>query len=548
MTENKSMNTSTAASDDGSEELTYSILVTSDIHGSIYPTDYRTSEEQPWGLAKLATLIRRERRRHPGLLLLDNGDSLQGTPLCSYFVKYRKDRIHPVIEVMNKLGYDAAVPGNHEFNFGAEVLTQAVEQSRFPWLSAGIVGAKSGEPAFGKPYILKTTDEGIRIAVLGVTTHYIPHWENPRHIAGWAFRDALETAKAWVPRIRKEEQPDLLIVSYHGGFECDLDTGEPGERLTGENQGSAICREVPGIDILITGHQHRRIAREVEGVTVLQPGYNGQALGKLVVRFQRRQDGWRIAGKTAELLVPGADVAADEQVLEWAAPIEAETQAWLDQPIGRVDGDMSISSTLECRLADHPFIEFVNRVQMEAAGADISNTALLSEQSGGFQGSITMRDVLTNFMYPNTLSVLRLTGKDIRMALEQTARYFAIDDSGQAAVHPSYIQPKPQHYNYDMWEGIEYELAIDRPVGERVVKLNYHGAPLPDEAEVDVVMNNYRAGGGGDYEMYRGKPVIREIQQDMAELVADYIVRAGTIAASCDQNWRVTVQGVGVIC
>ncbi|WP_018750163.1 bifunctional metallophosphatase/5'-nucleotidase [Paenibacillus sanguinis] len=550
MTENKSMNDSMVALTNkvNSAELIYQILVTSDIHGSIYPTDYRTSEEQPWGLAKLATLIRRERQRYPGLLLLDNGDSLQGTPLCSYFVKYRKDEMHPAIEVMNKLGYDAAVPGNHEFNYGAEVLRRAVEQSRFPWLSAGIVEAESGEPAFGKPYILQTTEEGIRIAVLGVTTHYIPNWENPRHIADWTFRDVLETVKAWVPRIRDEERPDLLIVSYHGGFECDLDTGEPSERLTGENQGSAICREVPGIDILITGHQHRRIAGEIEGVTILQPGYNGQALGKLVVRFQHHQDGWRIAGKTAELLVPDADIPADEQVLEWIAPVEAETQAWLDQPIGCVNGDMSISSAFECRLADHPFIEFVNRVQMEAAGVDISNTALLSEQSGGFQGSITMRDVLTNFMYPNTLTVLRLTGRDIRMALEQTAGYFVVDDSNKVAINPDYIQPKPQHYNYDMWEGIEYELAVDRPAGERVVKLNYHGTPLPDETEVDVVMNNYRAGGGGDYEMYRGKPIIREIQQDMAELVAEYIARTGTIAASCDQNWRVTVQGVGVIC
>ncbi|WP_082672985.1 bifunctional metallophosphatase/5'-nucleotidase [Paenibacillus senegalimassiliensis] len=549
MTGNKTMNHSSDAitNEAGSEELNYQILVTSDIHGSIYPTDYRTSDEQQRGLAKLATLIRRERLRHPGGLLLDNGDSLQGTPLCSYFVKYRKEEMHPAIEVMNRLGYDAAVPGNHEFNYGPEVLRQAVEQSTFPWLSAGIVEAGSGEPAFGKPYIMKTTGEGIRVAILGVTTHYIPNWENPRHIADWAFRDALETVKVWVPRIREEEQPDLLIVSYHGGFECDLDTGEPSERLTGENQGSAICREVPGIDVLITGHQHRLIAGEVDGVTVVQPGCNGQALGKLVVQFQRRQDKWIITGKTAELLIPGVDVPADEQVLEWIAPMETGTQIWLDQSIGRIDGDMSISSPVLCRLADHPFMEFVNRVQMEAAGVDISNAALLSEQSGGFQGSVTMRDVLTNFMYPNTLTVLRLTGRDIRAALEQTANYFVVGESGQVAVNPQYMEPKPQHYNYDMWEGIEYELAVDRPAGERVVKLNYHGIPLADEAEVDVVMNNYRAGGGGDYEMYRGKPIIREIQQDMAELVADYVVRTGTIAARCDQNWQVTVQGVGVI-
>ena len=200
---------------------------------------------------------------------------------------------------------------------------------------------------------------------------------------------------------------------------------------------------------------------------------------------------------------------------------------------------MTIENPLACRLADHPFMEFVNRVQMEAAGVDVSNAALLSEASKGFAGSIALRDVLTNFMYPNTLTVLRLTGKDIRKALEQTANYFVLDTDGEITVNPVYIQPKAQHYNYDMWEGIEYELDIAQPVGQRVVKLTRNGAPLQDDAEVDVVMNNYRAGGGGDYEMYRGKPVVREIQTDMAELVAEYIQRHGTIHASCDGNWKV---------
>ncbi|WP_339302195.1 bifunctional UDP-sugar hydrolase/5'-nucleotidase [Paenibacillus sp. FSL K6-2441] len=522
------------------EEVLCKILVTSDIHGFIYPTDYRTTEERPLGLAKLATLIRRERAHTPGLLLIDNGDAIQGTPLCTFHVKNHPHDVHPSITVMNLLGYDAAVPGNHEFNYGQELLGKAIKDARFPWLSAGILDEGSGEPAFGKPYVIKTTQEGVRIAILGVTTHYIPHWEHPRHIPGWTFQDALETVKAWVPRIREAEQPDLLVVSYHGGFERDLATGAPTERLTGENQGYAMCLEVPGIDVLITGHQHRMIAGEVGGVTVLQPGTGGQALGQITVRFKRGADGrWIVREKTAELLVPDAAVEADAEVLELVRPLESATQAWLDQPIGRVEGDMTIESPLACRLADHPFMEFVNRVQMEAAGVDVSNAALLSEASKGFAGSITLRDVLTNFMYPNTLTVLRLTGKDIREALEQTANYFVMGEDGEIAVNPAYSRPKAQHYNYDMWEGIEYELDITRPVGQRVVKLTRNGAPLQDDTVVDVVMNNYRASGGGDYEMYRGKPVIREIQTDMAELVAEYIQRHGTIYASCDGNWRV---------
>ncbi|MCK8486455.1 bifunctional metallophosphatase/5'-nucleotidase [Paenibacillus sp. MBLB2552] len=522
------------------EEAVCKILVTSDVHGFIYPTDYRTSEERPFGLAKLATLIRHEREQTPGLLLVDNGDIIQGTPLCTFYVKNDPNGVHPSIAALNLLKYDAAVPGNHEFNYGQELLHKVINDSRFPWLSAGIMDIGTDEPAFGKPYIVKTSPEGVKIAILGVTTHYIPHWEHPRHIAGWTFRDALETVKNWVPRIREVEQPDLLVVSYHGGFERDLATGAATERLTGENQGYAMCLEVPGIDVLITGHQHRMIAGEVGGVTVIQPGTGGQALGKITVCFQRRADGrWTVREKTAELLVPDTAVAADREVLELVHPVESATQAWLDQPIGRVDGDMTIESPFTCRLADHPFMEFVNQVQMEAAGVNVSNAALLSEQSKGFAGGITLRDVLTNFMYPNTLTVLRLTGRDIREALEQTANYFVLGEDGAIAVNPGYLEPKAQHYNYDMWEGIEYELDVAKPVGQRVVRLTRNGAPLQDETEVEVVMNNYRAGGGGDYDMYRGKPVVREIQTDMAELVAEYIERHETIQAACNGNWRI---------
>lgn len=524
------------------QEAACEILVSSDIHGHIYPTDYRSTGECQLGLAKLATLIERERQAKPDLLLLDNGDLIQGTPLSTYFVK-NKQGIHPTIEVLNRLGYDAAVPGNHEFNYGLSTFSQVVEDSHFPWLSAGITVKGAGKPAFGQPYITKVLENGLKLAVLGVTTHYIPHWENPQHIAGLEFADALETVRFWVPMIRREERPDLLIVAYHGGFERDLWTGEPVERLTGENQAYAMCAEVEGIDILITGHQHRSLFGEVNGVTIVQPSCLGQALGRINVNFRRGESGdWEITDRRADLLVPDELVEPDQEVLHLCRELEQETQTWLDEPIGAVDGDMSVLSSLDCRLEDHPFIEFVNRVQMEVSGAEASNTALLNEQSLGFQGGITRRDVLANFIYPNTLTVLRLTGKDIRAALEQTATYWQLGSDGELMINPSFLEPKAQHYNYDMWEGIEYELDISRPAGERVVKLNYNGAALTDEAEMDVVMNSYRAGGGGDYEMYQGRPVVKEITIDMADLVSDYIMEHQVIQASCNYNWRVSIQ------
>lgn len=525
-----------------SHVFTCEIMVTSDIHGHIRPIDYRTKEERHSGLAKLATLIKRKREQAPELLLIDNGDVIQGTPLAYFAATTGKRQLNPAIAALNELQYDAAVLGNHEFNYGQELLRKAVADSAFPWLSAGITNSGTNEPAFGKPYLVKMLNKDIKVAILGVTTHYIPNWENPAHISGLAFHNAMDTVKAWVAHIRRKENPDLLVIAYHGGFECDLQSGEPVEKLTGENQAYAMCSQVEGIDVLITGHQHRSIAGSVGGVTVIQPGFNGQAIGLISVTFHKEQGAWTIVEKKAELLKADETVAADQAIMKLTERAEAETQSWLDQPIGQVAGDMTIANALQCRSADHPFIEFMNKVQMDAAGVELSNAALLNNDSEGFGEQITMRDILTNFMYPNTLTVLRLKGEDIRAALELTAAYFQVQPDGSLGVNPAYIEPKAQHYNYDMWEGIEYELNAARPIGERVVKLNRKGQPVGADDEFDVVMNNYRAAGGGDYAMYQGKQVVREITIDMAELVASYILRRGVIEATCDRNWRVVAE------
>lgn len=567
------------------------IMVTSDLHGAIRPIHYNTNAYRPAGLALLASLIRRERERSPELLLVDNGDLLQGSPLASYAASFVSNHeVHPFINVLNELDYDAAVMGNHEFNYGQDLLRKAVEDSHFPWLSANIVMNRhkedyeslieqhsvddhpsyrtyqddtvvihsyegnpeketraiapigAGIPAFGPPYLIKTLSSGVKIALLGATTHYIPNWEHPKNIEGLQFLDAMETIRAWVGYIREHEQPDVLVVSYHGGFESHLDTGEPAERLTGENQAYAICRDIDGIDVLLTGHQHRQLTADIHGVTVIQPGFSGNGVGHVSIELDRLSNGkWQIADKQARLLLldENSDVQPDAAVMKLTEELEAKAQAWLDQPIGEVAGDLSITDPAALRLAAHPFIAFVHQVQMEATGAQISNTALLSEEARGFGSLITVRDVLSNFIYPNTLTVLELRGQDIRDALEQTARYFEVEASGEVVVNPAYMQPKPQHYNYDMWAGIEYELDISKPVGSRVVKLEREGIPVAMDATYSVVMNSYRAAGGGDYAMYPGKRVLHEGATDMAALVEDYIRRHQPLTVEQANNWRV---------
>ncbi|AWC33224.1 2', 3'-cyclic nucleotide 2'-phosphodiesterase [Bacillus cytotoxicus] len=515
------------------------ILLTSDIHGTVYPLHYRNNESAEIGLAKIATRIQQERSQHKHVIVIDNGDFIQGTPFTYHYATYESDKDNPMTILANYIHYDAAIIGNHEFNYGMDILNKAVSHANMPYLCANILDKRTKKPYFGKPYLIKHIEPNIKIAILGVTTHYIPNWEQPHHIQDLQFEDALETTKKWVSFIYKHEAPDVLVVAYHGGFERDLQSSAPTETLTGENQGFAMCHEIEGIDILLTGHQHRFIENEtINGVTVLQPGCNGHSLGKVQIELEQNNSRWTIKTCRSELLSV-EDVPADHTLLSLVSDYEERTQKWLDQPIGTIVGDMKVHDPMQVRLQDHPFIEFINKVQMDVAEVDISCTSLFHNASPGFPNEITMRDIVSNYIYPNTLKVIRITGQNILEALERSAEYFSLNETGEIVVTPAYIKPKPQHYNYDMWEGISYILNISKPVGERVVSLHYKGKPLSLTDEYDVVMNNYRASGGGNYFMYQNKPVIKDIPIDMSEIIANYILKRKVVEATLNQNWTV---------
>lgn len=520
------------------EELT--IIYTSDLHGHAMPINYGTNESEDIGLAKYATIVKEARQTKENILVLDNGDLIQGTPLMTNYVKNKGHLDNPMVAVMNQLEIDAGVLGNHEFNYGLEVLDKAVELANFPVLSANILNENTGKPQYGPPYVMKTIGDNIKVAIVGVTTHYIPNWESPEHIAGLEFADAFDTLAKWVKHIQENEQPNLIIASYHGGFEADIHTGMATEDFTGENQGYRMCQEIPGIDVLLTGHQHRELTGFVNDVLVIQPGKNGLKYGEIMFELEKdSKNNWSVSGKAAEVKT-FEGVAADEEILNFLQPYEEATQEWLEQPIGFINGDMTIDNAFHARLEKHPFIQFIQDVQMEASGADISVTSLLNNESGGFTSSVTMREIVSNYMYPNTLMVLELTGEDIKAALEQTATYFTLNDTNDFAVEPSFVTPKPQHYNYDMWEGIEYTLNISKAVGERVERLTYKGEPISPTGKYHVAVNNYRAAGGGNYEMLRGKKVIREIQKDAVTMIQEYFEKHPTVEAYTNENFKIT--------
>ncbi|WP_342471545.1 bifunctional UDP-sugar hydrolase/5'-nucleotidase [Metasolibacillus sp. FSL H7-0170] len=506
-----------------------SVLVTSDIHGYVMPTDFSNKSVLPMGLGKLMTIIEEERKRS-AVLLIDNGDFIQGSPMTYYEQKVDPHYHNQMIKVANAMQYDAAIFGNHEFNYGLHTVKTIVEQSQFPWLAANIKDERGHY--FTQPSMIKEI-EGIKIAVVGITTQFVPYWEAPAHIAGLIFEDAFTSAQQEIANLREKFAIDVMIVAYHGGFEADLQTGERLEESR-ENIGYQLCQEIEGVDVVITGHQHRELALHLFGKAVVQSGTKGICLGKVELLFNNEGI---LQRTSSSLIYLDETIPLNVEIENIITPLYEKTEKWLDQRIGKITGSLAIHDTFEARLKGHSYVELVNRVQMEVTGASISCASIFNDTCAGFQNDVTMRDIVTNYIYPNTLKVLSVEGRYIVAALEQSATYFTMEND-KPTISEAFKYPKEQPYNYDLWSGIDYTIDLTKPAGQRVVSVFFQGQPLQLSQHYHVVMNSYRATGAGNFDYFKTCPVVKDIQTDMTELLADYFTKHGTVEAKPMTNMR----------
>ena len=497
-------------------------FITSDVHATVLEHSYADGQIKPYGLSRYLTALRNEQQKHP-VITIDNGDILQGSPLLTYFHQQHRSP-HLLAQVLNHLQIDYFNLGNHDFNYGLPILKQFLGDLDAQVLTSNVL--LDGQPV-GKTR-LHITKDGTRIALIGVVTDYIPHWEKPAHLEGVTFMDPIHVVetevKHWRPLV------DVVLVAYHGGFERDLVTGAPTEALTGENDGYALA-QIPGIDLLITGHQHRSIATRIGSTVVTQSAFNALEFAKITL------DGKKISDAQ---LIPMGDYAPDPSLAPLVEPWEQHTQRWLDQPVGRLHGhDYRIRDKFDARVHKHPLISFINDIQRELTGAQLSGTSLFNEPVG-FNPLVTTRDIVSTYIYPNTLVVKRISGATLKAYLEQCAEYFTVVD-GELAVHPAFDDPKPQHFNYDMVDGIEYTLTISNPVGERLTHLSYEGEAVNDDQLFTLVINNYRAAGGGNFSMIANSETVTEINTDFVELLIHYFQAHPELTPAHRSNITITL-------
>jgi 2',3'-cyclic-nucleotide 2'-phosphodiesterase/3'-nucleotidase len=507
------------------------LLSTTDIHGHIEPWDYYANKPANLGLAKIATLVKQVRAEAPQALLLDCGDTIQGTPLAYYFARKDASKPNPTIAAFNAMHYDAMAVGNHEFNFGEDVMWKAKGESKFPWLAANVKEIYTeGVPRI-RPFIIKNV-EGVRIGIVGFVTPGIPRWEIPAHYKGYEFEQIVAAAKKVIPQVRPKV--DLLLVIMHSGLDRNPDSGTLDSEIPidGENAAWELAEQVSGIDVIFFGHTHRELPEKiVNGVLLAQARNWGQSLARADVAMTRDSQGhWQITSKHSKTIAVTADVVADPEISKLAEPYQEATEKYLDTPIATSEKELSGAYS---RYEDDPLVDLIHSVQLDAGHADVSLATMFYPGVRIPKGPLTVRDAAALYVYENTLYVVEMTGAQLKDALEHAASFF-----------PAWPVPPGKEislpgYNADSAEGVSYVIDLTQPVGQRIRDLTYKRNLLDPAQRLRVAINNYRYTGGGKYSVFHGLPVVYQSPEEIRELLIDYLIRTKTIPATADGNWKI---------
>ena len=481
------------------------IVETSDVHGNFYPYDFVRRQPSAGSLARVYTWVQQERRRFgDNLILLDNGDILQGQPSAYYYNYIDTVSPHLTAEMLNFMAYDAGNMGNHDIETGRAVFDRWTGDCRFPVLGANILDTATGKTHL-KPYVVLER-EGVKIAVLGMITPAIPMWLSENLWPGLRFEDMEAAARKWIPFIQEQEKPDVIIGLFHAGKNAVWMGGKYRDNASVE-----VASRVPGFDVVLAGHDHARacfkVANEAgDSVLVVNPANNAVTVGDVEITLTLR------GGKVTDKLVEGrlTDVGALEPSPEFMQHFAGQydaIQAFVSKKIGRFTQPIS---TRPAYFGPSAFVDLIHRLQLEIGKAEISLAAPLSFDARIEAGDIYVSDMFNLYKYENMLYTMSLSGKEIRGALEMSYALWTnqmhspgdplllLRESSVSGAEERTFFQHPS-YNFDSAAGIIYTVDVTRPAGEKVTILSMaDGTPFDENRMYKVAVNSYRGNGGGE--------------------------------------------------
>ncbi|WP_161486054.1 5'-nucleotidase C-terminal domain-containing protein [Desulfotomaculum copahuensis] len=538
------------AQNSNSPNLSYvDVLATSDLHGHIYPYDYYTGTAADYGLAKVSTYVNQQRLLDPNLILVDNGDTIQGSPLATYYATIDKTSPNPMIKTMAYMKYDTWTLGNHEFNYGLDMLNKVVDQAKtggIHVLSANTY--KSDGSNFVDPYYIKSVPElngdVVKVGILGLTTKCIPDWESPDNYQGLHFNDLVDEAQKWVPQV-KAAGADIVVAVIHSGEEG------PGDIIP-ENQIKAVAQGVSGIDAIVAGHTHANIPQDTftnpSGNTVLvtEPSSWGKYVSQLKFGLSKENNRWTIKSESAKTVAMDSSIPADSYITDTLdKPDEDQTIQYLGTVIGQATGPFSgATQTVE----ETAIMDLINKVQKDASGAQLSIAAPLSSTALIPRGDVTIKDISSVYVYENYLYSIKMTGAQLKKWLEFSARYYKQVTSPNDPTVKDAVYNIPD-YNLDQLYGASYTIDLTEPAGSRIKNLKYNGQLVKDTDEFTVAINNYRYNGGGGFMaaagLTPGQGAIYDSMKTLGDagqvrnLLIKYVQDNKTVSPVTEQYWSI---------
>ncbi len=526
--------------EEGANEVTITLAATSDVHGRIYPYEYAIdAEDKDAGFAKTYTIVKKLKAEDPNMILMDVGDTVQDNSA----ELFNSLETHPMVEAMNEMDYDMWVLGNHEFNFEKEFIVRNINNFDGAVVNANIYNEADGTN-FVQPYQIFDV-EGVRVAVIGAIPPHVPMWEAsaPEHFKGLEFEDPMVSIKKTVDSI--EGQYDVLVGAFHLSRKDEYG-------LTGVVD---IAEEIPEFDLIFHGHEHAKHVFEVNGTPIVEPGAYGWAVAVGKIKVDKVDGEWQVKEATAEN-VQTKKVAANEEILEKFEFVHKKSRENANTVVGnvtdrfidRVDyitGEDKITTMPTSQVKDTSIVDLINEVQAFYSGAEISSAAVFNFDSNLNAGDFKKKDVAFIYKYTNTLMGVNITGENLLKYMEWSAGYYNTWKEGDVTVS---FNEDVRGYNYDMFEGINYDINLSKEVGNRIENVTIDGKPIDPNKVYKLAVNNYRFGSlvskgwvtkeDKFYDSY-------ETMQDagrMRDMIIKYVVeeKGGVIEPKVNNNWKIT--------
>jgi len=540
-------------------DVTLKFIETSDVHGAVFPLDFTRDKEMQGSLANVYQYVQDQRAIDTqDIVLLDNGDLVQGQPVAYYFNFIDTTGPHFFSKVLNYMRYDAATVGNHDVEAGPSVYNKLNRNFNFPYLAANIISKTTGKPYF-KPYCI-LNKHGIKIAVLGLITPSVPNWLPPELYKGLKFDSMLPTAKKWVKYIQDNEKPDLLIGLFHSG--AGFDEGGNGY----EDDGCAmIAQKVPGFDILFIGHDHllwnqKIVNTQGDSVLLIDPANGARKVSTATVHLTWNKESKKWDRRITGQLVDMKEIAPNPEFMQHLSYAFDSVQNYVSTYIGNLDTTISSSDAL---FGDAAFVDLINKIQLNVTGADLSFAAPLSFNATIPAGPLYIKDMFRLYRFENYLYKMKMSGKEIEKYLEYSyANWFStmhsskdhllrfkLDRNGRPVYSPQYHSYvlDGQFYNFDAAEGINYTVDISKTKNRIHISGFTDGRAFFPDSVYTVAVNSYRGSGGGGH-LTRGAGIPHEeltsrivwsTDRDFRHYLIQYIRKNKPITPVKDNNWKV---------